>query len=850
MKEIKPKKIEPTRVGGQREYDYWEVAKQMLSDPKFLDSLMKYDKDNIPDSVIQKIQPYIQSEEFRPFVVSKVSRACTSLCLWVRAVEKYYHVSKAVAPKRERLAEAQRSLEHTLQALEEAKGKLRAVEERIHELELKYEESVAKKKELVTKVQECERKLERAQRLMNGLSDEKLRWKESAEDYDRKLKHLIGDSLLAAGVIAFLGAFTASFRSRLVNEWQNDLQKLAIPHTPQCSIHTILADPIKIRWWNIHGLPADNLSVENAIIVHNARRWPLMIDPQGQANKWIKSLEKERGLDIIRLTNPDFVRTLENAIRFGKPVLIENIGEELEAVLEPILLKQTFKQNGNTVIKLGDNVIPYHDDFKLYITTKLANPHYRPEISTKVTLLNFTLNQIGLTDQLLGIVVSNERKDLEEEKNHLVQMNAQMKAQLQELEDRILHLLSSAQGNPLEDEVLIQTLAESKATSEEISAKVREAEKNEKDIDATRQLYRRVATRASILYFCIIDLALIDPMYQYSLTWFINLFVLGINNAEPSSELEQRLNNLNDYFTYSLFTNVCRSMFEKHKLLFSFLLCTKILQYDDRLDPAEWRFLLAGGTSIGNAGGIPNPAPMWLTDKSWGELLDLSRLPRFSGLAEHFAHHSDQYRAYFDSPNAHKELLPPPWNDALDTFQKMLVLKCIRPDLLIAAVQEFITQHLGARFIEPPSFHLASSFRDSSNDTPLIFILSPGADPLEELQKFAEEMRFSKKLESISLGQGQGQRAEKMVRDAMERGTWVLLQNCHLAVSWMPSLERLVESIAPDKVHRDFRLWLTSMPSDKFPVSVLQNGIKMTNESPKGIKANLLSMFTGVATVC
>jgi dynein heavy chain, axonemal len=132
---------------------------------------------------------------------------------------------------------------------------------------------------------------------------------------------------------------------------------------------------------------------------------------------------------------------------------------------------------------------------------------------------------------------------------------------------------------------------------------------------------------------------------------------------------------------------------------------------------------------------------------------------------------------------------------------------------------------------------------------------------MEELHRFAEEMRFSKKLESISLGQGQGQRAENMIRDGMERGTWVLLQNCHLAVSWMPVLERLVEGdfffcylfilffytkylfivgIAPDKVHRDFRLWLTSMPSDKFPVSVLQNGIKMTNEPPKGIKANLL----------
>lgn len=102
--------------------------------------------------------------------------------------------------------------------------------------------------------------------------------------------------------------------------------------------------------------------------------------------------EKNNALDVVKLTDKDFLRSLENAVRFGKPCLLENVGEELDPALEPILLKQTFKQAGSTVIKLGDSVIPYHDDFKFYITTKLPNPHYTPEISTKVTLVNFTLS--------------------------------------------------------------------------------------------------------------------------------------------------------------------------------------------------------------------------------------------------------------------------------------------------------------------------------------------------------------------------------------------------------------------------------------------------------------------------
>ena len=126
------------------------------------------------------------------------------------------------------------------------------------------------------------------------------------------------------------------------------------------------------------------------------------IDPQGQANNWVKTMEKDRGLDVLKLTDRDFLRSLENAVRFGKPVLLENVLEELDPALEPILLKQTFKQSGSICIKLGENVIPYHPDFKLYITTKLPNPHYTPEISTKVTVINFLLAPSGLEDQLLG----------------------------------------------------------------------------------------------------------------------------------------------------------------------------------------------------------------------------------------------------------------------------------------------------------------------------------------------------------------------------------------------------------------------------------------------------------------
>ncbi|XP_019627758.1 PREDICTED: dynein heavy chain 1, axonemal-like isoform X2 [Branchiostoma belcheri] len=624
MKSIKPKKVAGDQPGKKVD-DYWDPGKALLQDPgKFLESLFKYDKDNIPDSNIKLIQPYIDNEEFQPAAIAKVSKACTSICQWVRAMHKYHFVAKSVAPKRAALAGAQEDLARTQAILEKAKAQLAEVEEGIATLQAKYEECVAKEEELEQKCDECEQRLIRADKLIGGLADEKIRWAESVKYLEKMVDNAIGDVLAASGAVAYLGVFTGEYRQDLLNIWIEGLKENGVPHSQEQSLTSTLGDPVKIRSWQIAGLPRDNLSVENGIVVQFLRRWPLFIDPQGQANKWVKNMEKDNGLDVLKLTDRDFLRSLENAVRFGKPCLLENVGEEMDPALEPILLKQTFKQSGSTVIKLGDAVIPYHDDFKFYITTKLPNPHYTPEVSAKVTLVNFTLSPSGLEDQLLGIVVAEERPDLEEAKNQLIVSNAKMKQELKEIEDKILYRLSASEGSPVDDVDLIKTLEASKIKSAEIKAKVVVAEQTEKDIDETRSQYIPVAVRTQILFFCVTDLANVDPMYQYSLEWFISIFLNGIANAERAEKIEQRIENINEYMTFSLYSNVCRSLFEKHKLMFAFLLGARILMNDGKIDMDEWRYLLAGGTMVPKE--LPNPAPHWLSSRSWGDILTLQAL--------------------------------------------------------------------------------------------------------------------------------------------------------------------------------------------------------------------------------
>ncbi|KXZ48211.1 DHC-9 protein [Gonium pectorale] len=818
MKGVKPIRMKDTNTGRMVD-DYWEASKKMLMEFDFLDSLKKYDKDHIPPEVISRIRPFVQDPDFQPKIIEKQSLACAGLCSWVVAMEKYDKVIKEVEPKRQKLREAEAQLEVVMAALRSKQAELKQVMDKLARLDADLQDKKRRKEKLEHDVHMCTVKLQRAEKLISGLGGEKSRWTMAARGLGELYIKLTGDVLLAAGQIAYLGPFTAMYRSTVLSQWVSACQRTDIPCNDRFKLELVLGDPVKVRQWTIWGLPKDDFSTENSIAIDQGRRWPLCIDPQGLANKWIRNMEKDAGLQVIKLTDPTYLRTLENAIQFGKPVLLENVLESLDASLEPLLQKQTFKQGGAVCIRLGDATVEYSEDFKFYMTTKLRNPHYTPELCTKVALLNFMTTPEGLEDQLLGIVVAKERPDLEEEKNKLILVGAENKKRLKEIEDEILRVLSSSEGNILEDEEAVNILQSSKVLSDEISEKQQVADVTEAKIDEARAGYKPVAHHSSLLYFCVTDLANIDPMYQYSLRWFIDLFIRAIADSQRSEDLDDRLQLLNSYFTYFLYQNVCRSLFEKDKLLFAFVLASKLQMDEKKMAADELRFMTTGGVAMGDLP-TPNPAPEWISERMWGEICRASDMAsdKWRGLAQHVAENTGDWKRIYDSLEPHTEPLPEPWQSKLDPFQRIIVLRTIRPDKLIPALTLFVAETMGKRFVEPMPFAIEPSFNDSTATSPLIFVLSPGSDPMASLQMFADDKGI--RMESVSLGQGQGPIAQRWIEQGMTDGFWVVLQNCHLA-----------------------KLWLTSYPSPIFPISILENGVKMTNEAPKGLRAGLLRTY-------
>jgi dynein heavy chain len=261
-------------------------------------------------------------------------------------MDKYSEVNKIVIPKRKALGEAEAQLTVVKKELDVKEAALREIKGELARLQSDYSKAQQQLDQLSRDKKKIELQLYRAEKLVVGLADESKRWEESIQTLNEDKRNMLGNTVLAAGYVCYVGCFTSEYRSRLIKKWTAFLREKGVPFSPDWTLQRILGDSLKIRSWNIQGLPADDLSIDNGIITtYPDSRWPLIIDPQTQGNRWIKNKEKDNSLKVIKLSNAKFLLTIETSIKMGFSVLLENIGETLDPSLEPVLQKNVYKKN-------------------------------------------------------------------------------------------------------------------------------------------------------------------------------------------------------------------------------------------------------------------------------------------------------------------------------------------------------------------------------------------------------------------------------------------------------------------------------------------------------------------------
>ncbi|CAF1186132.1 unnamed protein product [Adineta steineri] len=828
----------PNRVPRDRT---WRAAKSMIGDVGvFLNTLLNYDKNHIPESSLKAVEEYLRDPDFNPDAIRRVSLAAAGLCAWAINIVQYYRVYCEVEPKRLAAEEATEQLRQTEDQFNATQAKLARLQTALQTLKDQFQAAQNEKDECQRAADQTSYTINLANRLVGGLASEKERWTNTIQQFQILGKFLPGNVLITTAYLSYVGYFTKYYREELLyRRWMPFLKnlKVPIPVTDNLDPLSMLIDDADMAAWNNEGLPADRMSYENATILTNCERWPLMIDPQLQGVKWIRTRYGEK-LVVIRLGGKGYMEKIEHAIAAGETLLIENIEENIEAILDPLIGRNTIRKG--RAIKLGDKEIEYHPEFRLILQTKLANPHYKPEMQAQTTLINFTVTRDGLEDQLLADVVALERPDLEKSKYELTRQKNEYKISLKKLEDSLLQRLAAAKGNFLSDVALVENLEKTKSTAIEIEHKKNEAEKTSEQIDKTREVYRPAATRASLLYFIMNDLRKIHPMYQFSLKAFKIVFVKAIQKSEESDDVKQRVINLIDSITYSTSVYTTRSLFEQHKLIFTSQMVFQILLTNKEIDTKELEFLLRYPY-------VPNlTTPVdFLNDQSWGGIKALSTMEEFHNLDRDIEGSAKRWKKFVESEAPEKEKFPQEWKSKT-SLQKLCLMRALRPDRMLYALSLFVEEKLGRKYVENRTIELSRSYEETTKATPIFFILSPGVDPLKEVESLGRKMGFTAdngKFHNISLGQGQDVVAEKALEDGSRDGHWVVLQNIHLVARWLPQLEKKLEQTA-EFATEEFRVFLSAEPAPDpdghcIPQGILESAIKITNEAPTGMYANV-----------
>ena len=222
--------------------------------------------------------------------------------------------------------------------------------------------------------------------------------------------------------------------------------------------------------------------------------------------------------------------------------------------------------------------------------------------------------------------------------------------------------------------------------------------------------------------------------------------------------------------------------------------------------------------------------------KGWQDILRLVQVDEkvFGKLADDVEKQGPVWKQWFDLDAPEIATFPMGYREKMSSFQLLCLLRCFRVDRIYRAITTYVTECMDEQFVQPPVIKYETIFEASTNLSPVIFILSPGSDPASELLKLAEKMGFGgARIKLLALGQGQGKIALDLLQTAATRGHWLMLQNCHLLVRWLKDLEKALERLT--NPHPEFRLWLTTEPTDAFPIGILQKSVKVVSEPPNGI---------------
>lgn len=795
----------------------WRDVQLIIRKDDFIFNIVNFDCET---QVTQELREYMEEtylsrSDYNFDSADRASKACGPLLQWVQAQVRYSIVLDQIGPLREDMAileEESRQNEARLLAIDDMINEL---QESIETYKNDYSHLIRDTENIKSNISEVQAKVKRSMRLVENLTEERTRWSENVKKYTKEYDSLAGDSLLASAFLTYASSDDHQQRMARLKGWKERLRKLSIQFNGTFSILEFFGSSTNSLRLVEEGLTNDVLYFENVSILEKTQKVPFIIDPLGQIVDFLKAHLKPKKLLVTSFLDDSFVKSLENAMRFGGTIVIQD-AEYFDPIISRLLNHDFEKVGGRRLVRIGNRDVDCSPAFTLFLHTRDPSVKITPYVLSRTTVTDFTLTESSIETQVMNITLANDRPDIEKQRLDLVKLNGEYKQKLQNLENNLLQVLSETKENLLDSDELIDTLEQLKTESAIIKEKVKDTATVMLKVNDATQVYRPLAKNSSFMFTLLKKLKDIHSFYEFPLSSFMSWFsnILGV----PKSEGHDRVDDLISGLYKEVFANISLSLLRLDKMLVALVMSLLYLKEKETCVFSLFVSQLLKIIAIDDFGSemIQQAFSILSIDLDQSQLAKPIKASEISAKYDvHISAIAPLIDAIFEESTSSGGV-----HDAFCSISKFL----------FTGIGPYTSKYdLGD-----------VSYR--SKGYPIILASTAGYDATFKVKKLASDQSVNLKI--VGMGSREANKiALTELNEAAKNGGWVILQNVQTSSAWLENLEKLLMGLS---LNEKFRLFLTCEITSEIPTTLLRSSDVLVFENSPGVKTIMTENFKGL----
>ncbi|KAF8821718.1 hypothetical protein IE077_001683 [Cardiosporidium cionae] len=838
----------------------WQIAKIELNDGTFVSKLKSIDPHTISNEIMRKVQHYMTDSEYALVNIRKMSHAAYGLMKWVLAIKYYWEAFILLEPLQNKIRTAELTVVQNHASVAQIEQSWRDTTIKLEETQKRHHSAVCEKVKLNSLTEELNVKICNYMTYLDSFESIYANWTEKLEQNEKKLHTLTGTCCLAAAALSYLPPLHQERRIALMENWKCLLKDVGLMIDDDFSLPAFLYGKEALLSWQMKDWCQCSNVRENLACAEFTRKWVCFVDPLDQGKKWLSYMGGNENAIYLQASSDEIDSEFEIAMQSDESTHI-NIDLGYSPSHAYLFLSKFSKQkeeNRNKKDMKSSSDGATKSSRRVFFYTSLPIELIIDWDFPNISVIYFPHTHDRICNAFVEIILQELLPDFIVRYNRFLQQIFEEQKALAALEKSISKALSTADLFSPDDEQQLNNIHQELTMVSEKTKKITLLGQQIQKLEEHAKVYRDVGEHASRLFLILNRLPFLSPHYQFAYELYVDRFKLNLrkycSNEVLTRSDDEVVQQLKQSYSLSIHKLIWHNLHDQHRFLFSFYFAISHLLYEGKLKQSELDFFLTDRKidTKTNFKKKRNPAPDWISALTWENILYFEKVSNVDGFHMDFIRSINEWKKWCYRRNEPEILLPGGFEQQLSDFQKLNLVRLLRPNLLFSRARYFVASTMGSKYVEYPSLDVHAVITECSCRSPLLLLSSGFTNPYSDVLKASSTskiainfcwkgsiiefgMRSCAILKILSLVSTTPEEVIREIKSCTKAGQWLFLDNCS------SNLEKLTDLIQPINreldlsPHQQFRLFLSALHAVNIPIGLLKRCQRVILDTKKNI---------------